>query len=46
MVFRLRPDFGVAKSPHATLFAKIVERKKSPPYEEASQTNPHCNLVN
>ena len=46
MVFRLRPDFGVAKSPHATLFAKVVERKKSPPYEEASQRNPHCDLVN
>ena len=46
MVFHLRPDFDVAKSPHATLFAKFVGRKKSPPHEEASQTNPHCKLLN
>ena len=45
MVFHLRPDFDVAKSPHATLFAKFVGRKKTPPHGEASQRNPYWKLV-
>ena len=45
MVFNIRPDFDVAKSPDATLFAKCVRRKTIPPHGEASQTNPYWKLV-
>ena len=45
MVFNIRPDFDVAKSPHATLLAKFVRRKTIPPHGEASQTTPYWKLL-
>ena len=45
MVFHTRPDFDDAKSPHATLFAKCVRRKKTPSHGQASQTNPYWKLA-
>ena len=45
MVFHIRPDFDVAKTPHAILFARFVGRKKTPPHGEPSQTNPYWKLV-
>ena len=44
MVFHMRPDFDIAKTPHATLFAKFLGRK-TPRHGEASQTNSFWKLV-
>ena len=45
MVFHIRQDFDVAKTPHATLFARFVGRKKTLPNGEPSERNPYWKLV-
>ena len=35
MVFHIPPDFDVVETPDATLIAKFIGKKKSPPHGEA-----------